>query len=71
MIKIVCFDGRPHADGKHFKNCDMYYPVQSVLKSLKNLCYCKESDGSFFGRNENEQLCAFCYFTKYYLEKPK
>ena len=62
MIKIECFDGRPHENGTHFRDCEMYYPVQAVLKELENLCSCKNlNDGTVY-LVKGEYMCAFCYF---------
>ena len=33
--KIECFDGRVHKDGKHFKDCDMYFSVQDTKLAVE------------------------------------
>ncbi len=35
--KIECFDGRPHIDGKHFEDCDMYFAINSVKLAVERL----------------------------------
>jgi hypothetical protein len=32
--KIDCFDGRAHIDGKHFKDCDMYFSYTNVKNAV-------------------------------------
>lgn len=33
--KIRCFDGRPHINGKHFEDCDMYFTVNDVKLAVR------------------------------------
>lgn len=63
--QIQCFDGRPHKEGKHFEDCDMYFSVKSMKSAVEYLkeqidnLYHKFPKGDVW-RASNDTVCDMC-----------